>query len=467
MDREKEGLCPFSFITYYIIAVEAEKRKSKQNSNFKIMINDDDWIKLAEELQKLKSQLPYHINIIDELHADENAHTRILIKLLKYKEEDKYPILNSFLAMLSNHCPEIPVFIKAPEIKFGREYIDGTIKGFDLYGKKFGIIIENKIHWAKDQNRQIERYIESFKENIPVNNIYAVYLTLNGYKIVDSSSLTEKAKSDLGVTNDENGRFIPINYRDDILPYLKETILPNCKIKEEYLLSAIQQYIDHLEGLLGLRKIDKETNSIMETSLIEKLGLKESDSVAHKYSELSKAEASLEKIKGQLHNIKEKLIYANIYEPFENITKAYFLNLYDNSRKIILRNEIEKGGFFYIHYEEWGWEIHFEWHPLHIENLMTGTKYQFNLHTEGKRKGIKKDLIENDDFIHIVKQINGNIGANEVVAFQKTYFTEHSFVCMTYEEQKSFLEKVYKEVSPMIPIIDHLLQTANKKLENS
>lgn len=427
------------------------------------MINENDWFELIGRLQKLRSKLPYHINLIDELHADENAHTRILIKLLKYKEENKYPILNSFLGLLSSYCSEIPDFIKSPEIKFGKEYIDGSIKGFDSYGNKFGIIIENKIHWAKDQNQQIERYVESFKKDVPAKNIYVVYLTSNGFKKVDNSSLTPKAKFDLDVTDDDNGRFIPINYRDDILPWLKEIVLPNCKIKEEYLLSAIQQYIDHLEGLLSLRKIDKENNSIMETSIIEKLGLKESDSVVHKIKELSKAEASLEKIKGQLNNIRKKLVHTNIYEPFESITRTYFQNLCNNSRKVILRNELEKGGFFYIHYEEWGWEIHFEWHPLRIENLMTGTKYQFNLHTEGKRKQLSKVLAKEQDFVRIVEQINGNIDVKESVAFQKTYSAEKPFVCMTHEEQKAFLEEVYKEVSPMIPVIDRILRAVDEK----
>ena len=427
------------------------------------MINENDWFELIGRLQKLRSKLPYHINLIDELHADENAHTRILVKLLKYKGDNKFPILDSFLTMLSDYCPGIPTSIKAPEVTFGREYIDGAIKGFDSHGNRFGVIIENKIHWAKDQYRQIERYIESFKENISVNNIYVVYLTLNGYKIVNSYSLTDKAKSDLNVTDDGNGRFIPVNYRDDILPWLTGTILPNCKMKEEYLLSAIQQYIDHLEGLLGLRKIDKETNCIMETLLIEKLGLKESDSVVHKIKELSKAEASLEKIKEQLNNIRKKLVNTNIYEPFESITRTYFQNLCNNSRKVILRNELEKGGFFYIHYEEWGWEIHFEWHPLRIENLMTGTKYQFNLHTEGKRKQLSKVLAKEQDFVRIAEQINGNIDVKESVAFQKTYSAEKPFVCMTHEEQKAFLEEVYKEVSPMIPVIDRILRAVDEK----
>ncbi|MDR0765880.1 MAG: hypothetical protein LBF09_02950, partial [Odoribacteraceae bacterium] len=37
--------------------------------------------KVASE--KAASKLVYHINVIDELHANENAHSRILAKLLQ------------------------------------------------------------------------------------------------------------------------------------------------------------------------------------------------------------------------------------------------------------------------------------------------------------------------------------------------------------------------------------------------
>jgi hypothetical protein len=47
------------------------------------------------------SKLPYHINLIDELHANENAHSRILEKLLNQKTNDgKYEILTSFVEYL-------------------------------------------------------------------------------------------------------------------------------------------------------------------------------------------------------------------------------------------------------------------------------------------------------------------------------------------------------------------------------
>ena len=61
-------------------------------------IINDDLIKLLNDFNKrytsLKQRLPYHLNVIDELHINENAHSRILCKLLQYQSENgKYEFL--------------------------------------------------------------------------------------------------------------------------------------------------------------------------------------------------------------------------------------------------------------------------------------------------------------------------------------------------------------------------------------
>ena len=52
-----------------------------------------------EIYKKEEEKLPYHINLIDELHASENAHSRILVKLLQQQEpiNKRFEILDSFL----------------------------------------------------------------------------------------------------------------------------------------------------------------------------------------------------------------------------------------------------------------------------------------------------------------------------------------------------------------------------------
>ena len=56
----------------------------------------------GEIYQNEKKKLPFHINIIDELRADENAHSRILAKFLMYEDliSREYDIFKSFIGYL-------------------------------------------------------------------------------------------------------------------------------------------------------------------------------------------------------------------------------------------------------------------------------------------------------------------------------------------------------------------------------
>ena len=62
--------------------------------------NGEHWFDLARELaeirEKERARLPYSFNIVDELRANENAHTRVLIKLLSYTKKGEYPFLKTF-----------------------------------------------------------------------------------------------------------------------------------------------------------------------------------------------------------------------------------------------------------------------------------------------------------------------------------------------------------------------------------
>ena len=64
--------------------------------------------------------LPFHFNVIDELHANENAHSRILQKLLLYKRKNEYPFLLSFL----ENFLSVENNIIEPVITCNQEYID-------------------------------------------------------------------------------------------------------------------------------------------------------------------------------------------------------------------------------------------------------------------------------------------------------------------------------------------------------
>lgn len=66
----------------------------------------NDFSALAKEKQQ---KLPYHLNVIDELRANENAHSRILIKLLGYTENGCYTFLQSFLKSMGSGFEQIEI----------------------------------------------------------------------------------------------------------------------------------------------------------------------------------------------------------------------------------------------------------------------------------------------------------------------------------------------------------------------
>ena len=172
--------------------------------------DDIFWINFAEELSKIREKerqkLPYNFNLIDELHANENAHTRILLKLLSYNISEEYVFLKSFITMMCEHNPDLAfpsTQINKPRIDFNKENIDGLIEE----PSKYAIIIENKINWATDQNLQLARYVDTVKRHgIPNRNIFVIYLTLDGSKKVSSNSLPNSLRDEL-----KNGnRFIKL-----------------------------------------------------------------------------------------------------------------------------------------------------------------------------------------------------------------------------------------------------------------
>lgn len=228
----------------------------------------------AIRYQAEHDSLPYHFNIVDELRVNENAHTRILMKLLQYEKGKMFPILLSFLKSLPVFINE-DIQIKRPRLYTGREFIDGLIEDPGNYA----IIIENKVCGAVDQNYQLERYIDSVeKHGFKNKDIYIIYLTLDENKTVCDYSLTAKAKKKLGYENDQTtGRYFQINYSQHILPWLKDEIAPTYK-DEEYLYSGIYQYIDYIEGLLDIRKEDKPMKERLNELIEAKYELNSKDS---------------------------------------------------------------------------------------------------------------------------------------------------------------------------------------------
>lgn len=283
-------------------------------------MDDKHLLNLAKEISEIINRnRVYNANIITELHANENAHSRILRMFLQYDDGKKeYPILRKFLEI-----PKVKKIFgnkgfKNPVFSNEQERIDVLIEE----PRSFAIIIENKIKGASDQERQLERYIERVEghsHSISPDNIYAVYLTDNGEKSVDECSLTENAKKKLEYINDsDTGRFIPLNYRYDILPWLEKEVLPNCIEKEELLISALKQYIDYLKCMFGIIENEEQKILIME-KLKKDLGIKGCDveAVGVCFTAIEQLENLKNRIDGISVEIIKKLAEEYIKIPFE------------------------------------------------------------------------------------------------------------------------------------------------------
>ena len=359
-----------------------------------------------------KSLLKYNLNIIEELHANENAHTRILLEILNYEDSNGEKIfLKEFIKLLNeqlNNGFQIDDSeISAYDIAGQFAYIDGYITS-----KNNAIIIENKINGAVDQYEQLQNYINTAqKQYINPENIYVVYLTNDGTKEVSNISLTEYAKEILKY-KDNHGRFIEINYRDHLLPlfrfYLKSLDGKNEKTIE----TALYQYIDFLEGRFNLRdsenKFNKAVNEALLTILNEKL-LKDASTDSEKFE-------CIEKLQNELSDRLAYLRYNEFPDCYE--TRAWrIVNYYsEKTEEMAPFNKVwtyhKKTAVFE------GFTYCDNSYFLNIE--LSGNYLLFGQRTEPKNICNSKelcDILENQDFV--IKGESCTLKLDKIIKFEE------------------------------------------------
>ena len=430
------------------------------------LLDIENAVELAREIvgriEKERQNLPYRMNIIDELHANENAHTRILLQLLRYKANGKYPILSSFLEMADDlmdgsEVELIDAEILNPDIVFGQNYIDGSI-----FGNGQCVIIENKIHDAADQNAQIERYIESIQTSgIKREKIFVIYLTRNGLKEVQGYSLTNKAKKMLDCSDDNSGRFIRMNYRDHIIRWLREEVLPNCCIKEELLISAIRQYIDHLEGLTRTRLSDKDMNDEIRNYIIGKFGLNTS-SKSEQWNSLNRECDKVQTALNTIYEVKKDLT-DSAYRQIESMSKAFWGGVTSSNDEWRINT---RDTFIQILYSQWHSNIHFEWWPVKVDEFAKeNVEFKFGFHMEGgyfqHRKAVKDALYDTLKAIPgiVIFEDPGDKVKHGSALFEKTYsFGSTPFLDASDSKKEEFFRTVYGEYVDFFRAFDRYYQ---------
>lgn len=397
---------------------------------------------LADFYENQKENLPFHINVIDELHANENAHTRILTRLLKYKTDGKYAMLASFLSLIPDFC-ESEDDINASNVSFNQDFIDCLIE----CQNKFAIIIENKIHNAQDQGKQIERYVlTELSRGIPEEKIWTIYLTSDGRKKVSDESLTPKAKSIL------QDRFLTMDYRHNILPWLKDSILPNCKLREDWLITALKQYIDHLEGIFGLRSSQSELRKNMDRKVLSSLGISRDMSNSEKYSRIREFTHHIESLQNILETSSNNLVKP-VIEKLKDCTAEVFSEICPD-QEIDFYDGLSSN-FFQVFIQEWSRNVHFEWIPLNNRKLMCGTNYTFVVHIEDKKIEAETiSLLEDNEKIAEDGQKIGFYKVEGRTYYKKSLTTTRSIAEMTHNELCLFLKDMYADVPKLIDFIE-------------
>lgn len=275
--------------------------------------------RFSETKEKERQKLPFHLNLIDQLHINENAHSRVLMHLLSYRDEEgKYPILSSLIRYIKdNLCMNElgRINIKSPIFTQEKARIDLWVRD-----ENYAIIFENKIYNAIDQEEQLSRYIEITKNyHHDENNIFVVYL---------SQYPKEPEQQSWGKYRDSfKSRYINLCYCNHILNWLKDTVLPSIRYKELYLQTAIIQYIDYLEGLFTLRNIDKpmnmELDKLIEKELTQNKNEKESIKI------LQERIDNFNAIISQMHHLLNKY-RERIFDGWRKETVRIFPDLYPN-----------------------------------------------------------------------------------------------------------------------------------------
>ena len=270
--------------------------------NHEIFNQYSDLLKMGDMLCKTyiseKLKLPYHLNIIDELHINENGHSRILMRLFCYRNENgEYVFLKSFIDYIKSntHLEEFK------RIKIENPIITQEIQRIDLWvrDKTYAIIFENKIYDAVDQDAQLHRYIEKTKETgFNEKDIFVIYLPQSYHEPCEQSWGEYK--------NDFESRFVVLSFQDDILKWLKEFVLPDIRYKDQCLLSAVIQYIDYLEGVFSLRTINKSLIMNLEKLFDEHFELSNCSSDKQRMDVLIDKISDFEVITNQMRALKNK-----------------------------------------------------------------------------------------------------------------------------------------------------------------
>jgi hypothetical protein len=246
-------------------------------------------------------------------------------------------------------------------------------------------------------------------------------------------------------------RYVNLSFKSHILPWLKEEILPNCIIKEELLISAIKQYIDHLEGLFWMRPSQKKL--IMDKELLKRIGLNTDLSFAEQYHDFDKKLTELNAAKEMLNSYRQNEV-DNLMKNFTQKTKKILGDDWE------INDQISTGSTWYQiynkHWEKSRASIHLEWLNVPIRSLYMDSKYTLVLHLEGGWNREKEFVDALQNACSLIKTPNKK---SATTFYSQTFDAKTPIAKMSDAELEDFLIKVYRSEE-----ITSIIKALNEKL---
>ena len=275
--------------------------------------------------ERERLSLPYHINIIDELHINENGHSRILLKLLQYQnEQGEYTFLHSLFSYINVHTHSSNfsrIEIKRPLLTQEEARIDLWLRDWE---SGYAIIFENKACDAVDQEEQLSRYInKTITEGFSKKKIFVVYLPSYAHE-PDEQSWGDYKK-------EFEERYVNLSFRDDILAWLKDDVLPNIPSSNIYLYTAVVQYIDYLEGYFLLRKINNRMNMNLDNLISSQFELDKFSTDKERIKVLQEKIDDMQEVVNSMQTLQGRLCQS-IFEDWQKKTKELFPELHPCER---------------------------------------------------------------------------------------------------------------------------------------
>lgn len=340
---------------------------------------------------------------------DENDHTRMLLALLKYERPSavkyKMSILYSFVKTLgidvdlTDVCADNVRFSEPYKTNQGKSFLDGLIvkKG------EFAIIIENKICGAGDQPEQIKRYILSMvkEEDVPLENVWVVYLTMDGMLHDGKPTKVSYNEEDADFSSyDIDNRLICVNYRYDIIPWMKESVLPMVNHSEHLLASSIEVYVNYFEtDILHNDALSRARAEMMKSKVLQKLGVTATEPL-QKYKELA---ACLDKLSGEPESEERDAVISFVTDCMNQIVQPVCEEFAIATKRLFARKGVKvnvktgqlRNGYMQIVPEGWEYSgIHYEWIPIKAIDLLENQTLVLMIHVEGKKHIANKDAFE-------------------------------------------------------------------------